>query len=374
MRLPQLKFLAIVVFVIAAAVWFGFWLHHRLTHVSSKDAQVKTHEITVSSRLPGRVTQFSLILGDHLKNHEAVAQLYSKPDRLELAALQAQVNSVKAKLAAQKARLALANRLLSGGIEQTKDLLQTDIAAQKAAKEAMIRARKNAKRSERLYKIKAVSQKQRDNDRYTYLSAQARYEQAERQVKLDRIALKNAHNGMLTNPMMTLPNPSVLRNEEDAAKSHLSEVKAKLKHQQTRVNDLEVRSPTSGVVDKTFVDSGDYVSAGQPILMMHNPKDVWIEAKMKETKIHALRVGQPVRIHVDARPNADYRGHVQVIGNAATNQFALLPNPNPSGNFTKITQRIPVRIAIDHGPLDKLSPGMMVEVDIDTAAHDKAGQ
>ena len=60
-----------------------------------------------------------------------------------------------------------------------------------------------------------------------------------------------------------------------------------------------------------------------------------------------------------------YSGHVQVIGDAATNQFALLPDPNPSGNFTKITQRIPVRIAIDHGAKPRLAPGMMVVVDID---------
>ncbi len=69
---------------------------------------------------------------------------------------------------------------------------------------------------------------------------------------------------------------------------------------------------------------------------------------------------------VDAVPDLHFSGHIRVIGHAATSQFALLPNPNPSGNFTKITQRIPVRITIDKGPTEQLSPGMMVEVDIDT--------
>ncbi len=79
-------------------------------------------------------------------------------------------------------------------------------------------------------------------------------------------------------------------------------------------------------------------------------------------------------ISVDARPDTTYNGHVQVIGGAATNQFALLPDPNPSGNFTKITQRIPVRIAIDHGPKPKLAPGMMVEVDINITGNGTTNQ
>uniref|UniRef100_UPI0013A67FE9 HlyD family secretion protein n=1 Tax=Salinicola peritrichatus TaxID=1267424 RepID=UPI0013A67FE9 len=91
------------------------------------------------------------------------------------------------------------------------------------------------------------------------------------------------------------------------------------------------------------------------------------EASIKEAEIGELRVGQPVAITVDAFPDQSFSGHVAVIGRAATSQFALLPDPNPSGNFTKITQRIPVRIRFDDGPIDLIGPGMMVEVDIDVS-------
>ena len=97
---------------------------------------------------------------------------------------------------------------------------------------------------------------------------------------------------------------------------------------------------------------------------MHDPKRVWIEANVKETQIRKLAAGQPVEVRVDAYPGKVLRGRVRSIGSATTGSFALLPSPNPSGNFTKITQRIPVRIDVERSG-ERLAPGMMVEVRID---------
>lgn len=361
----------VVVVAIAILVWFGLWLHHRLTHVSENDAQVTTHEITVSSRLAGRVTGFDLIKGDTLAAAEQVAQLYSRPDELRLEQIQAQGARIQTQIDGQTMRIALSRRQISGGKKQMQDVLKADIAAARAAKANMNKAHQDAQRSAALYKRHGVSTAERDTDRYAYRAARAEHDRAQRQVGVDRIALENARTGLLTSPKAIVDNPEVLENERAVLKRKLAAAQAELEHQRTQLDDLTVSAPIAGVVDQTFIEASEYVSAGQPILMMHDPDDVWIEANMKETKIAALAVGQPVDIQVDARPDTTYRGHVQVIGHAATNQFALLPNPNPSGNFTKITQRIPVRIAIDHGPPGALSPGMMVEVDIDTTTPPK---
>lgn len=365
-----LKIAAAVVVGAIILVWVGLWIYHRMTHVSENDARVATHEITVSSRLNGRVTDFDLIQGDRLATDGPVAQLYSRPDELKRQQLSARVERMQAQLQGQATRIDLAKRQISGGTEQTRDNLQADMAAMNAAQANMEKARHNASRSQSLYKQNGVSQEERDIDRYTYQSAQAEYERAQRQVKMDRIALENAGTGMLTNPSTTVDNPQVLENERAVMQRQLAEARAELAHQTNRIADLTIAAPLAGVVDQTFIEQGEYVSAGQPIVMMHNPEDVWIEAKMKETKINDLKIGQPVDIHVDARPNTAFHGHVQVIGHAATNQFALLPDPNPSGNFTKITQRLPVRIVIDDGPVATLAPGMMVEVDVDITADD----
>ena len=90
----------------------------------------------------------------------------------------------------------------------------------------------------------------------------------------------------------------------------------------------------------------------------------FIEANIKETEVRKLRIGQSVDISVDAFPDLEIVGRVEAIGNSTTSEFALLPTPNPSGNFTKITQRLPVRIKVEQEK-GLLRPGMMVEVNID---------
>ena len=118
------------------------------------------------------------------------------------------------------------------------------------------------------------------------------------------------------------------------------------------------------MIDETFVNPGEYVYPGQRIIMLHDPKDIWIKANVKETEIRHLQLDSRVLILVDTWPDETFHGRVARIGQSATSQFALLPSPNPSGNFTKITQRLEVKISIDD-PRGLLKPGMMVELQID---------
>ncbi len=143
-----------------------------------------------------------------------------------------------------------------------------------------------------------------------------------------------------------------------------TELNARVDFQKLDLSDRIIKSPVDGVVDRTFVKVGEYVTPGQRLALVHNPEKIWIEANIKETQIRKLKIGQRVELGVDAYPDTAFEGRVLSIGNATTSEFALLPSPNPSGNFTKITQRVAVRIAIQQkGGL--LRPGMMVEVNID---------
>ena len=137
-----------------------------------------------------------------------------------------------------------------------------------------------------------------------------------------------------------------------------------MERQKLDIADRAVRSPLDGVVSRTFVSVGEYVSPGQRIALLHNPDEIWVEALVKETEFRRIQIGQPVEIQVDAYPDEAFIGTVERVGHAATSQFTLLPTPNPSGNFTKVTQRIPIRVTLEQrGGL--LKPGMMVEVSID---------
>jgi len=128
--------------------------------------------------------------------------------------------------------------------------------------------------------------------------------------------------------------------------------------------DRTIRMPFDGVVDRIFVDPGEYVLAGQRIILVHDPAQVRIEANVRETEVRYFRPGTPVRVTVDAWPGRVFEGEVDRVVEAATSEFALLPSPNPSGNFTRITQRLPIRVRLNPAPPPGLlRPGMMARVE-----------
>jgi membrane fusion protein (multidrug efflux system) len=124
-------------------------------------------------------------------------------------------------------------------------------------------------------------------------------------------------------------------------------------------------SPINGVIDEVFADTGEHVIAGARIALMHDPSDQWIEANIKETEISRVSVGAEVEVKLDASPGQPCRGRIERIGSAAAAEFALIPNANPAGVFTKITQRVPVRVALE-GACAQLRPGAMANLRITT--------
>jgi membrane fusion protein (multidrug efflux system) len=118
-----------------------------------------------------------------------------------------------------------------------------------------------------------------------------------------------------------------------------------------------------------FADKGEYIVTGARLALAHDPADLWIEANVKETDIARIRVGASAEARLDATPGRACSGRVERIGSAATAEFALIPNANPTGVFTKITQRVPVRVSLE-SPCTQLRPGAMASLRIVT--HDAA--
>src|SRR3546814_9506802 len=118
------------------------------------------------------------------------------------------------------------------------------------------------------------------------------------------------------------------------SEAQATRMRADIAQQKIDIADRAIRAPTEVVVDRLFVEAGEYVSEGQRIALIHEPRQLWIEANIKETSVRLLKPGQPVAITVDAYPDRTFRGTVQRIGHSTTANFALLPTPNPSGRFT----------------------------------------
>jgi membrane fusion protein (multidrug efflux system) len=129
----------------------------------------------------------------------------------------------------------------------------------------------------------------------------------------------------------------------------------------------KVVAPRDGAIAKRWVVAGDAVQFGQPLFVLTDTQNIWVTANFEETKLEHIQSGDPVQIHVDAYPDLTFLGSVYVVRASAAGQFSLIPPNNATGNFTKVVQRIPVKILLDipksQNPL-YLYPGMSVEVDI----------
>src|SRR6266550_5253023 len=129
-----------------------------------------------------------------------------------------------------------------------------------------------------------------------------------------------------------------------------------------------ITAPSSGVVSKKTVEVGQLVQAGQPLMSVVTLDDIWVTANLKETQTANVAPGGAADITVDAYPGRHFAGHVESISPATGARFSLLPPDNATGNFTKVVQRIPVRIRLDgaNDPVHPLRPGMSVNVTIST--------
>jgi membrane fusion protein (multidrug efflux system) len=159
------------------------------------------------------------------------------------------------------------------------------------------------------------------------------------------------------------------RAEYGIALSRVGTARAQVGVVQTQLNNCTISSPVNGKVAKRWALQGDVVQPGQPIFSVIDRTETWVTANLEETHLHEIRIGQNVDISVDTYPDRKFSGKVFQLGSSTAAQFALIPPNNASGNFTKVTQRVPVKISImEQGGVDRLPasllPGMSVEVKI----------
>lgn len=161
---------------------------------------------------------------------------------------------------------------------------------------------------------------------------------------------------------------NVLLAEEQQISAEIGQIEEDVKLLKQEVADTKICAPTSGTVGNRQVQQGQYVRPGSNLMALIPDNGIWIEANFKEIQLARMNVGQPVNIEIDAFPELTITGKIDSFAPASGAEFSLLPPENASGNFTKIVQRIPVKINIDNSSElgSKLRPGMSVEVSVNT--------
>lgn len=341
----------------AAGAWFGLQeFNERLIFIKETDARVGAPMITVSSRVDGWLSEISVKEGQRVEAADAITKMDPRHVGLELKQLNVQLRSI----AAERDRLFSERHMVAEQMRTQLDSRTSRVDAANAVVQSLAPqlalARQESQRAEKLHGDGVLPKQQLDKARNAvyqlegdYLSAVARHAEAESE-RAETMAASSRTEVI----------------DKEIAKLEYEEelLNVRIARMQLELEDRIVRSPIAGVVDRVFVEAGEYIRAGQRLAIVHNPKSVWVDANIKETELSRLQPGQPVNIVVDAYPDTPFAGKVGRVGNSTTATFALLPNPNPSGNFTKITQRVPIRIEFNEID-ERLHPGMMVEVEID---------
>ncbi len=332
------------------------WLVARWTHVFLDDARVAANMIAVSSEVSGRVVALPVIAGDEVVNGQVLATIDAASAQQELKGLEAQVSGVKSQQNQLRAQQGFVQGQIAAKLQAGRAQIAAAEAAHAAAKAALDNAQSQFDRVKALAGQNVLSAQQLD-DATARLAAATQQERSTAagietaKANLEVVKAEEAQIGVLDRQIATLD-------------AQIETLMAQIEQKRIDLARREIRAEFDGVVDSTFIDAGEYVSPGTRLLIYHDPERVWIDANVKETDFRNLGIGSPARITVDAYPGREFKGEVVRIGEAATSQFALLPSPNPSGNFTKVTQRLPVRISIEQQD-GLLRPGMMVEVSID---------
>ena len=146
------------------------------------------------------------------------------------------------------------------------------------------------------------------------------------------------------------------------ARAQVESARAQLHLVQIQLKNTVILAPMSGAISRRWVLPGDVVQPGQPIFALFDLDSVWVTANLEETKLAVVHINDPVAISVDAFPEASFQGRILQTGFSTASQFSLIPPNNASGNFTKITQRVPVKISVDRQGEVRLLPGMSAVV------------
>ncbi|MFP6707169.1 MAG: HlyD family secretion protein [Alphaproteobacteria bacterium] len=346
--------------LLVAAVLVGiagltYWVYGRYTNVVVYDARIKADMIMISSRIDGWVIDVPASEGLSVEVDAPLIKIDSRESAILLREIDAQRKSLQAERDQIEAEVRMIDQQTRGRFEAARAALMASRAAKAGMDSELEQVKNDFDRGQSLLNKKVIS-------RQRWESLRTAYRMAGQQVLKGEADVAQA-NAAVVEAQADRQRMDVLRGRIASLRFDEERLGTQKERQQLDLADRTIKAPSKGTIDRTFIEPGEYVARGQRLLLMHNSAVVWVEANIKETDIRNVKLGAIAKIFVDAYPDLVVVGEVVRIGNAATNQFALLPSPNPSGSFTKITQRLPVKIAVPQTD-GLLRPGMMVEVEI----------
>jgi membrane fusion protein (multidrug efflux system) len=281
-----------------------YWYIDYSKYIKTDDAHVEADNVAISSKMMGRISEEFIKEGDSVKLGQLVVVLDSSD------------------LLAQK------NQAISGKLQAEASITQAeakyayDLTNNKVAEITLSKAQDDFDRAKNQFKGDVITQEQYDHAKKAMETTQALLEASRSQAKVSNAQIKSAQAAV------------------ESAQAQINVI-------QTLLNNTKLSSPSDGVVGKRWLLPGDIAQPGQSIFTIINDHNLWISIFLEETKLGRLHQGQSAIFTLDTYPDVTFTGKIIIIGSNTAAQFSLIPANNASGNFTKVTQRVQLKISID---------------------------
>jgi len=364
----------------AAAIYIS-----RFGKEKTDDAQVEAHVSNVAPRIAGQVKRVLVVDNQQVKANDVLVELDDSDQRAKVDSAAADLAAMNAQLALAQTQLALTDKtakanltVAQGAIAQAAavtgstaaqiDQAKADIAAAQSRKQL---TKLDRERAERLRATGAATQSEIDERVSADTQADASLAQAEARLASALANRSNSSGTEVSARGRLLAADSVdeqlkaSRSQVALAEAHVAQATAALQRATLELGYTKVRAEIGGVVTKRAVEPGQLVSPDRALMAIVDLSDTWIVANLKETQLSDIKAGQDADIWVDTF-GSELHGKVDSIAAGTGSRFSLLPAENATGNFIKVTQRVPVKIKLDDRLGKTLRPGMSADVTIHT--------
>ncbi|MEO8878279.1 MAG: HlyD family secretion protein [Polyangiaceae bacterium] len=373
------------IFAVGAVAGGAYYATH-VGRESTDDAQIDAEVVPVPAKAGGTVIAVKITDNEEVKAGQVIALLDPAYPTAKLAEADAALASAKASAdaadsqvqvteASAKGQKSVAEASLNGaavGVKSTGSQIaegQASVASSQAARD---QANNDLGHAKSLFASGAISKQSLDNAQTTFDGADARLAQAKSHLSVLQTSTAQAQaqvqeaSGKLRQVGAVDAQIAHARAEAEVAHAQVQTAQAARDLAALDLSYTQIIAPVDGVASKKTIAAGQLVSVGQTVVMIV-PKNIWVIANYKETQVGKMRVGQPAEVDIDMYSGVKLHGEIESISGATGSRFTLLPPDNATGNYTKIVQRVPVKIRLHDLPANvDLRPGMSVDATIDT--------
>lgn len=349
---PITLIILFAVVLVLASFGTRAWLQSK-KHETTDNAQIDATITSVKSAVSGFVREVRFADNQPVKKGDTLLVIDRRDYEAKVLQAKALLQSAEAQTGVSRinAEAALKN---ASATSLNASALQANI---QAAKARLNSAEKELNRTKKMFSEGAATQQQLDGVTAEYQSSLAGYDLAQKQY----VASSSQSSSIQVSAQAQ-------KGQVGVSNALVQQRLAELELAQSQLDNTVIVAPFDGIVSKKSVEVGQLLQVGQPVCSAVETGNLWVTANFKETQLERIEEGQKVNIELDAYPSLKVTGTVESIGSATGNKFSLLPPDNATGNYVKVTQRLPIRIKLDKVENSKytLKPGLSANVDIKT--------